>query len=123
MFNRLFQLYILDEGDSNELIFHLSIGSATKSEIKIFHPYAPAIKYVQHDKNNSCLISLLYGIFDSIEHVAEQETTSWLKSYLFFEPFGYMDMINFAIKIMTDRVRIKGEKCRHYDLVKWKPRQ
>ena len=59
-----FQQYIISGGNPYEIKFHGTIGSAKKSEITNFHPYAPAIKYVQHDKYNCCFISLESSLFE-----------------------------------------------------------
>ena len=51
---------------------HVPIGSAPKTDLIDFHPYAPAIKYVQHE-NNICLFSILVSyLFDARENVAYQ---------------------------------------------------
>ena len=64
----LFQQYIPGEDNPNEIIFHAPIGSARKIDLNGFHPYAPAIKYVQLD-NNTCVFSILaYDMFDVREH-------------------------------------------------------
>ena len=54
-----------------------------KTEIANFHPYAPAIKYVQHDNNTCCLSSLAYAPYDARDHVAEQAISLRLESFLF----------------------------------------
>ena len=119
-YNRLFQLYFPGEGNSNEIIYHVPIRSAKKSEINNFHPYAHAIKYFQLHKNTCCLSSLEYDLFVAIEHVAEQVTAFQIKSSLFFELFGYLDRIKFSNKVMTSSVGKKGEHRCCYELVKCK---
>ena len=47
-----------------------------KTEIANFHPYAPAIKYVQHDNNTCCFSSLASAMFDTREHAAKQSIAS-----------------------------------------------
>ena len=115
--NRLFQLYFPGEGNSNEIIYHVPIRSAKKSEINNFHPYAHAIKYVQHDKNTCCLSSLASARFDAREHASEQAVASLIESYLLRKSFDYMGGIKFSNKMMTDHVRTKGEQSCIYELV------
>ena len=47
----MFQRYIPGEVNPNKIIFHVPIGSAKTLNLIGFYPYAPAIKYVQHDEN------------------------------------------------------------------------
>ena len=64
-YNRTFQQYITGEDNTNKIIFHVSVGSANTPDFIDFHPYVPATKYVQHDKNNLCFISLASAIYDA----------------------------------------------------------
>ena len=59
---------------------------------------------------------------DARVNVSEQAIASLLESSLFCESFGYIDRINFANKIVTDRVRTKGEQRHYYELVQCKTR-
>ena len=70
--HRLFQRYITGKDNPNEIIYHVPIGSFKTSDLTDFYPYAPEIKYVQHDKNNCCFSSLASDLYDAREHVAEQ---------------------------------------------------
>ena len=69
----LFQWYIPGEDNPNEIIFHVTIGSAKKTDLIYFHLYAPAIKYLQHNDNNCVFSSLAYTLFDYREHVTEKD--------------------------------------------------
>ena len=53
----LFQGYITGK-KTNEIKFHVPIGSAKNPDLIDFHPYAPAVKYFQHDKYTCVYISL-----------------------------------------------------------------
>ena len=52
----MFQRYIPGEDKPNEIIFHVTVGGAKKSDFNHLYPYLPAIKYVKHDKN-TCYFS------------------------------------------------------------------
>ena len=74
------QQCITGEDKPNEIIFHVPIGSAKKLDITNFHPYAPAIKYVQHDNNDCCFSSLESDIFDAREHFQNSPLPSELNN-------------------------------------------
>ena len=61
----MFQQHIPVEDKLNEIIIHVSVGSAKKPDFIYFHPYAPAIKYFQHDDNTCVFSSLASALFDT----------------------------------------------------------
>ena len=83
-----------------------------------FHKNSHAIKYIQHDENNFLFISLASAIYYSTEHFAEKAIDSPIESSLKSESLGYLDSIKFANKIMTDRVREKGDQHLRNNMVK-----
>ena len=112
----LFQRYIPGENNTNEIIFHVTIGSDKKTDLIDLNPYAPTFKYIKNDENTCVFSSLAYDMFDNREHVAEKYIASQLESSLYFSLLGYLDGINFSNKIMTDRVRDKLEKYCRYNI-------
>ena len=70
-----------------------------------FHPYAPVIKYFQHNKNTCVFSSLVYALFDSIEHVTEKDIAHQIESSVYCASLDYFDRIFFANKVMTDCVK------------------
>ena len=59
----MFQRYIPGEDKLNEIIFHVPIESAKKSDLTDFRTNAPAIKYIQHEKNTCCISRLAYALY------------------------------------------------------------
>ena len=85
-----------------------------------FHRNSPAIKYVQHDKNICVFRILESAMYDAREHDEEKAIASWLEPFLKSESLGYLGRIKFANKIMTDRVREKGDQNLRYKMIKCK---
>ena len=61
-------------------------------------------------------------MYDAREHDAEKAIASWLEPFLKSESLGYLGRIKFANKIMTDRVREKGDQNLRYKMIKCKKR-
>ena len=74
----MFQRYIPGEDKPNEIIFHVTVGGAKKSDFNHLYPYLPAIKYVKHDKNTCYFSWLSSDMYDYIEHVVEKAIYSQL---------------------------------------------
>ena len=55
-----------------KIFFMLPLEVQNKRKLTNFHPYAPAIKYVQRDNSTCCLSSLEYDLLDSRESFEEQ---------------------------------------------------
>ena len=85
-----------------------------------FNHNAPAIKYVQHDKNTRVLSSLASALYDSREHVVEKAIAYWIEESFKSASLGYLDRIKFDNKMMTYRVREEGDKNLRYNMIKWK---
>ena len=70
--HRLFHQHINGEENPNEIKFYVHIGCAKNIKFTDLHPYAPAIKYVQHEKNTCCFSNFASDMYDAREPVTEQ---------------------------------------------------
>ena len=84
-----------------------------------FRHNSSAIKYVQNQKSTCVFSSFASALYDAKEHVEKKAIAYWLKSSFKSESLGYLNSINFANKIMTDRVREVGNQNLCYNMVKW----
>ena len=109
---------ILVNTTPNKLYFVFPL-EVPKNDFIDFHPYAPAIKYLQHD-NNTCVFSRFSSaLFDARKHVVEKAISSQFRSSLYCASLGHLDSILFANKVMKDHVRDKFEQNFFYKMVQW----
>ena len=84
-----------------------------------FHPYKSKVKYFEDNENTCCFSIFASYLYDARDYVAKWSIVSLLKSCLFCESFGYINMIKFANDIIIDKVRKNVRKFAVTSLFDW----
>ena len=112
----LFKRYIPGEGNPNEIISHVYIGSIKNRKLLI-----SILMHLQSNMFNMIRILVVLVAWNMLclmpdNTFGKQAIASQLESSLLCESFGYMDRINFANKIIPYRVMNNSEKHHHYNI-------